>query len=515
MDPGTVLAIVSLIIQVVSSADKVIQGFDHIQNAPRELRDFRAAVFRLQRNFETLQPSSLHADDLQPIEETLELCAHLFQQHDSVQSQGMVNSVLRGTWSIRNNQKLTKYRYRIYEHYVTILIPALVAASGRSSDHNTIGSSLSGSTKFQAQGERPEHTGTTVSLEDLGSLRQLVENLGISEERAATERTLSELDRQLRRCWIKLGLQDDDVFDSAGLTDRRRQSNVTFEVAPVTLYMNDVPEQHKKLKLERVHIMARDDESRILLYQNREATIQVTHIVPKGSIPWTSPQYHKRVSFLHPHVITVVDGEGYHLYQVDPQYSFNKIETCESFQSMLRERELRGTFLAAEIREGGVTLCRMQFIRFWRRHEIGKGEILTLTFLQTSHDAAAQHKEVNLANYQATPEYHARRLATVVVRRPTESNTLDIIPRRAHAKSLVLQGKIPSPSYIHAISSASHTNAASGAFAAHPHHLFVGDAVAVLDFDLFENAVHHGRTDTVRPHVDYFTASKVEHFRPR
>jgi hypothetical protein len=38
------------------------------------------------------------------------------------------------------------------------------------------------------------------------------------------------------------------------------------------------PEIHRKLELERVHVMARDDQTRILLYQSRDMKIQLTHI---------------------------------------------------------------------------------------------------------------------------------------------------------------------------------------------------------------------------------------------
>lgn len=129
MEVGTILAIVSLIIDVVGSVDKVIAGFDRFQNAPQELRDFMYSVKRLERKFDEFQKdvqtstTILHPDDVEQIEETLTLCTSLFQKHEQRQREGLLNTVLRSTWSTGNNEKLAKYKTRIDEHYSTILVP--------------------------------------------------------------------------------------------------------------------------------------------------------------------------------------------------------------------------------------------------------------------------------------------------------------------------------------------------------------------------------------------------------
>lgn len=129
MDPGTILGLVSLILQVIGGVDKVIQSFDRMQNAPRELRDFSYSIKRLDRKFKDFQKDVqastdiLHAEDIEQIEETLTLCASLFHRHEERQREGVVNVVLRSMWSSGNNEKLAKYKARIDEHYSTILVP--------------------------------------------------------------------------------------------------------------------------------------------------------------------------------------------------------------------------------------------------------------------------------------------------------------------------------------------------------------------------------------------------------
>jgi hypothetical protein len=133
MDLGTILAVVSLALQVVKLADSVIDSFDRIQNAPQELRDFRQAAVRLQRHLDFLRADTssspagefLHDDDAHEIEETLTLCKDLLQQQVNRQKENiLVTSVIRGVWTIRNNQRLVKYKARIDAHYTQILVPS-------------------------------------------------------------------------------------------------------------------------------------------------------------------------------------------------------------------------------------------------------------------------------------------------------------------------------------------------------------------------------------------------------
>lgn len=130
MDPGTILGLVSLILQVIGGVDKVIQSFDRMKNAPQELRDFSHSIRRLDRKFQEFRRDVqaatapiLYDGDIEQIEETLTLCASLFQKHEERQRQGVVNLVLRGVWSSGNNEKLAKYTARIDRHYSTILVP--------------------------------------------------------------------------------------------------------------------------------------------------------------------------------------------------------------------------------------------------------------------------------------------------------------------------------------------------------------------------------------------------------
>lgn len=186
--------------------------------------------------------------------------------------------------------------------------------------------------------------------------------------------------------------------------------------------MNNAPEKHQKLKLEKVHILARDDDTRILQYQNCDRSIEVTHIVPYGSIPWTTNSESRRVSFLKAHVITVSDKEGYHNYHIDPKYKFESLDACRNFQSTLRERDLCDAFDAIEITEASTIIARRQVIRFWQRKRPNELAIATMTFFPSSLESK-KHREIDLAEYRATTKFH-----TPLLKRQSESDTVDVGP---------------------------------------------------------------------------------------
>ncbi|KAJ4256722.1 hypothetical protein NW762_008818 [Fusarium torreyae] len=232
MDPGTVLAIVSLALQVVKLADSVIDSFDRIQNAPRELRDFRQAVVRLQRHLEFLKADTssfppgelLHDDDVHEIEETLTLCKDLLQQHINLQRENfLVTSVVRGVWTFRNNQKLVKYKTRIDAHYTQILVPSwLRSLSARNASNNLLPSSAHEDTIVETE---PDNNGTLDTSQNLSSSQYLVapehlqhiteklEKLKTADDKEATEQTLRSIDYELRTCWTELGLVDESDND--------------------------------------------------------------------------------------------------------------------------------------------------------------------------------------------------------------------------------------------------------------------------------------------------------------
>ncbi|KAF5573207.1 hypothetical protein FPCIR_14051 [Fusarium pseudocircinatum] len=158
--------------------------------------------------------------------------------------------------------------------------------------------------------------------------------------------------------------------------------------------------------------------------------------VPYGSIPWTRNKSSKRVSFLKKHLVTVVDGEGYHIYRLDPKYKFEDGEACDKFQSTLRERELCGAFEAVEIKVDGRIVARRQMLRFWRR-------------VERDGSSAGEHDEVNLAELQSSVTIpRIRRLSWDIGKR-VESNSVDLMPflrgsRQFHLKFETDQGQFSS-----------------------------------------------------------------------
>ncbi|PSS03183.1 hypothetical protein BD289DRAFT_478666 [Coniella lustricola] len=427
---GTTLAVVSLVLQVAEYVDAVIAGFERIQNAPQELRDFKRSVKRLERQLDLLRAHAhdpddiFHLEDSEEIHETFTLCRSLFEHNEKHQNQSLFSAIVRSTWSVRNNERLVKYKSRIDDHYLTILIPAWLKLRTSNAGTGQQATSPGGSKHIATI--QPTLVPPPVSTNDiLRDIARLAEEVRNGHEALVVDEKRRELDQKVRQFRVQLGLpaQEEDFIDRNSLS---QLSALRYETAPTRLLLGNAPAKHQQIELERVHIMAREDDARILQYQNHENTIQVTHIVPHGSIPWTLNKDDRLVSFRTPHAITIVDSEGYHNYHVDPRYEFRDQIASDRFQSTLRERDLCGTFLAVHIREAGNYLARRQVIRLWqRRIANGLSTIVTMTFLKTSTRDSG-HREVNLADYGGSAMFHSRAGA-----RRKESRTLDIIPRES------------------------------------------------------------------------------------
>ncbi|PCD26235.1 hypothetical protein AU210_012667 [Fusarium oxysporum f. sp. radicis-cucumerinum] len=440
MDPGTVLAVVSLVLQVITLADQVIESFERLKNAPQELRDFRQSAVRLQRHLEALQndvsyyslANILHEDDVHEIEETLTLCKELLQQQVTSSKGLVVTTVIRGVWTFRNNQKLVKYKTRIDAHYTQILVPCwLSSLSGRNNpnrslilceEEDTTVITETGNNTLIDSAQNVSPSQYQVAPEHIQQITKKLDKLKTADDKEATEQTLRSIDYELRTCWTELGLVEEDVDDPIDypMPSIKRRSTLSYEDAPTTLELESAPQQHRRLRLRRLHIMARDDESRILQYQNDD--------LPYGSIPWTRNKSSKRVSFLKKHLVTVVDSEGYHIYRLDPKYKFDDREACDRFQSTLREREVCGAFEAVEIKVDGRIVARRQMLRFWRRVERNGTTTNTITYYISSGTSAGEHDEINLAELQSSVTVpRIRRLSWDIGRR-VESNSVDLMP---------------------------------------------------------------------------------------
>jgi hypothetical protein len=130
---GEILAITSLVVQVVAAVDRVILIFDRAQNAPDELRRFRNSLSRLQNNVNLLKAElEISGSHLSPqsgldeIEDTLVLCRALFVSYHM--DQGSSGTPLRAIWSPRETAKLEKYQKMIEGHYLEIILPLWMAA---------------------------------------------------------------------------------------------------------------------------------------------------------------------------------------------------------------------------------------------------------------------------------------------------------------------------------------------------------------------------------------------------
>ncbi|KAF9766686.1 hypothetical protein IL306_000873 [Fusarium sp. DS 682] len=209
MDPGTVLAVVSLVLQVIKLADQVIESFERLKNAPQELRDFRQSAVRLQRHLEALQtdisyhPSGdiLHEDDVHEIEETLTLCKDLLQQQVNSPKGPVVTTVIRGVWTFRNNQKLVNARNN----------PNPPLLSGEEDDTSVVTEKYNNTQIDSAQHVSPSQY--QVAPEHIQQITEKLEKLKTADDKEATEQTLRRIDYELRTCWTELGLVEEDVDD--------------------------------------------------------------------------------------------------------------------------------------------------------------------------------------------------------------------------------------------------------------------------------------------------------------
>jgi hypothetical protein len=124
---GDILAITSLVLQVVAAVDKVIKVFEKAQNAPSELSQLRVSLVRLSRHFEMLRAeheatgsSLIHKDDTDEIYVTLQCCKALFDDYDRARAKTALHQV---AWSTRYSTQLARYQARVDRHFTQILLP--------------------------------------------------------------------------------------------------------------------------------------------------------------------------------------------------------------------------------------------------------------------------------------------------------------------------------------------------------------------------------------------------------
>jgi hypothetical protein len=240
VDPGTILGIVSLIGGVVGSVDKVIRLFDSVQNAPKEVREFRVSVARLQRQFTALQAATgaagssfLHEDDVTSIEDTLRGCRDLFTEHDTAFSNpGGLSGVFKATWTVQSSNNLKRYKAKIDTQFQQIILPiwlaTLASQSAVASTSEQVGASTSERACNPAEMEQQSlqsvnesnNTVSAVPKDDLELLNKSVANLKAidHQNRYAIEKALRSLDQTLQKCWTELGLPVQEIYDNAGLT---------------------------------------------------------------------------------------------------------------------------------------------------------------------------------------------------------------------------------------------------------------------------------------------------------
>jgi hypothetical protein len=123
---GEVLAITSIVLQVIASVDQVTQLFDRLHNAPRHIRNFRISVSRLKFNFECLLEEvkchgsiNIPTADFEEIRQTLEACNTLLKKYETtLRSEGAIGGVRRAFWSFKCGHELDGHKEQIDRIYV-------------------------------------------------------------------------------------------------------------------------------------------------------------------------------------------------------------------------------------------------------------------------------------------------------------------------------------------------------------------------------------------------------------
>ncbi|CAI4219757.1 unnamed protein product [Parascedosporium putredinis] len=435
-----ILAITSLVLQVVSATDKVIAVFEKAQNAPTELGQLRASLLRLSRHFDMLRAAGrahIHADDAGDVHRTLRECKALFDGYDVARARSSVHQV---AWGTQHSAQVGLCQARVDRLFTQIVLPLWLETSTYRLGPAQHLEPVTPEIKGKEREESPQSTRPFVSPQHLEELSRAIEQLQSEQERGDVESNTDQLYQALRECWADMGLDVNQLSEIAGYQELRRNSTVAFEMAPATLKIEAAEKAsgHRRIELERVHVMARDSESRILLYQSRDGSIQVTQIVQFGCIPWTSSRTSTRVSFLHPSVVTVIDKNGYHIYDTDPKYHFRDLDASHRFQETLRERRHLGAFDFVNLKSNGVVLARRQVIRFWT-------------------DLNKRHMELDLSRYDREAEFYISS-ARYPLRKPLETDTI-IIKASLHSSHGVIRMQFESLQGV--ISDGLHHNAAA------------------------------------------------------
>lgn len=129
LDLGGILAVTSLVLQVISATDQVIRLFDKTQAAPEELIQFRTSICRLRNNLRIAEvhlkwvdQSLLNTADLDTIPDILEQAQALLIGLEKQAKAGQ-NSPLNILRAPRNQEELARHQKRIERCFIEVIIP--------------------------------------------------------------------------------------------------------------------------------------------------------------------------------------------------------------------------------------------------------------------------------------------------------------------------------------------------------------------------------------------------------
>ncbi|KAK0612397.1 hypothetical protein B0T17DRAFT_648492 [Bombardia bombarda] len=414
-----ILGIISLVGQILTAVDKVIAVFDRIQNAPRNIREFRNVMTRLSIDFAYLQSEAerdgsitISTDDRDEIHQILQKCKVFFDRYNTtLTSQGAFSDVRRAFWSVTNGLALDGHRDCIYRIYTNIITPVWLRLISTRQIGNGIYApaavpQIAGSSTNEIE-PPPQEAPRPLARTD-------------NTETPIPDERIHEIDENIRQYRTVLGVAVDDMLYHDAVT----VDDESFKPIAATLHLDKALKHHRVLQLHELQITTHN-KTMVLHFRSRDRSILIKHLVPlSSSIPFTTDTASLEVRFLNldsasinsanPHSrlysITVIDDrDGHYLYQTPqpPRYTFPTVKSRRKFQSFVRQdRKLKAEFETIDISAVSVTgrrqrLAVAQVVQLWvktRQPHYGQQQqqpqaVVTMAFLATPVGGKEEHVE--------------------------------------------------------------------------------------------------------------------------
>ncbi|KAK4183283.1 hypothetical protein QBC35DRAFT_508327 [Podospora australis] len=381
------LGIVSLVLQAITSIDKVATLFSRVQNAPKEVRLLKILLSGIAHDFEHLNSEATNngllnipPEAVEEIKEQLRECrAYLDNYYAIFSSTGAFGSVRRVFWSGTRSMDLDRHRANIQVMYTVFILPRLSTARAHCA-HCPSNAVQHPQISAPPPPSRRSNHNASFSSTLVAQFSDHISELAIAPDGSAQS--------------VRGTVVDEISAIEADATNL----DASFTKLKVVLQLGSkVPVGHRSLNIEGVQVMDQGERFTILRFRCNGGSIRIKHLVPSDAIPFTTGKDSQEVTFLTVHTMTVIDDDGHHVYQIDrPVYRFSELQGRRTFQEFSRGRQLLGEFEASDITDfkGSARTClsRCQVIQIWSSQESRCFEpTVTMAFLVTTEKQGQPH----------------------------------------------------------------------------------------------------------------------------